>query len=319
MEYTHKNVRLRECNYFGSRALPPELVSISRKCCVSFTIFGPVYRKLYSKVNVVGFAQPWIIYPKNEVYKKLGFFDALKSKLKYRIQKKFFKKADLLVVEHDLVKRKLVEQGFCKDEIEVVSNAVSAPFLNSNLREVLPEIEIKERIKLGYIGRNYIHKNLEFILEINDILISKYKEKVGFVFTLSNEEMDELSFDVKDNFYSYGAINSMQCPSFYEKIDGLIFPSLLECFSASPLEAIISGKPVFACKLPFVSEVYHELNTLFEPGDAEVAADLIYSYFHQSKEGAVNHNALENVNTAKDRAQQYLRIIASKTSQNEVD
>lgn len=318
MNSPHKKIEIRECNSFGLRPLPRELVLISKKCHVSFTIFGPVYRKLYSKINAVGFAQPWIIYPNNPVYSKLNFLNRIKNKLKYRIQKVYFKKADLLIVEHDLVKQKLMEQGFCGNNIEVVNNSVSAPFLEPALREALPEIKIKEKIVLGYVGRNYLHKNLDFILDVNDILISKYGKKVGFLFTLSQEEMKSLSFNEQDNFYSFGSINSMQCPDFYEIIDGLIFPSLLECFSASPLEAIISKKPVFACNLPFISEVYGELNTLFEQGDPEMAADLIYDFFYQKTPNLINYRALESINTAEDRAHHYIRLIASKSNEKKV-
>ena len=46
-----------------------------------------------------------------------------------------------------------------------------------------------------------------------------------------------------------------QCPSYFKELDGIILPSLLECFSATPLEALIMGKPIFLSDRQFNKDV----------------------------------------------------------------
>ena len=73
-----------------------------------FTIFGPLYSISHDFYSIVGFAQPWIIYPNNEVYSYLRFLDKIRYKLKFKIQKYFFSKADELVVELEHVAKGIV-------------------------------------------------------------------------------------------------------------------------------------------------------------------------------------------------------------------
>jgi hypothetical protein len=67
---------------------------------VVFTVFGPLYSFSRQHKNIVGFAQAWIIYPNNECYKLLSILEYIKTKIKFWIQSRFFKRADLLIVEH---------------------------------------------------------------------------------------------------------------------------------------------------------------------------------------------------------------------------
>ncbi|TOD48478.1 hypothetical protein CGJ62_24190, partial [Vibrio parahaemolyticus] len=63
--------------------------------------------KLKSKIKVTGFAQPWIAYPENDMYDTMSFFNALKTKMKFFIQRKFFFRDDILIVEHSSVSKAL--------------------------------------------------------------------------------------------------------------------------------------------------------------------------------------------------------------------
>lgn len=57
-----------------------------------FTLFGPLYRWSPPFRSIVGFAQPWIIYPDNECYDRLPFSQRLRVRLKYCIQSIFLEK-----------------------------------------------------------------------------------------------------------------------------------------------------------------------------------------------------------------------------------
>ncbi|MEL4407380.1 glycosyltransferase [Shewanella algae] len=281
------------------------------------TVFGPNYIVKGCRFNIVGFAQPWIIYPDNCLYLSMSKLMFLKTKLKFYIQKAFFRSADVLIVEHDLVKRKLVELGFKENKISVVNNSVSSYFLESDCltHNKLKRFGGEQDFNIGFLGRGYPHKNLKILFDVDKLLKVKYNIKCNFIFTLTPEEMNEHGFSLLDNFYSYGAINSQLCPSFYNAIDALIFPSLLECFSATPLEAMYMRVPLIASDLPFVTDICHDAATYFDPNSADDIAKSIVRVVVNEEETknkvCVGSRLVESGFTAKQRANMYLSIIDS--------
>lgn len=248
---------------------------------VCFTVFGPLYFKPKVKKHICGFAQPWIAYPINDVYSNLNLIDKFKSRLKFSIQSHIFKQYDQLIVEQQHVKDALVNIGYSQDKIAVVSNCVSTiydmPILWKSLN--FDRSKLKYDINLGFIGRAYLHKNISVLKTVNDILINKYQFFCNFIFTFTKEEMDLLDFTHVDNFLTVGAIQVDQCPAFYNLLDALIFPSLLECFSASPIEAMKMDKTVIASGYPFVREVCGDAAFYFDPLSANDIASTIFNTF----------------------------------------
>src|SRR5690554_5793600 len=210
-----------------------KLRKLAKRADLVFTVFGPQYFNSGAKVNVVGFAQPWIVHPRNGVYKRLKWHVALRYRLKYFLQKLFFARADYLIVEHGSVRERLLGLGL--ENIFVVSNVVSSVFFDDSIRAPLesPIPRNKYDYVLGYIDRPYLHKNMEFLKPVGEILKEKYELNVAFLLTLEEDEMQLNGFDRAD-YYTVGTISSLQCPEFYNAIDGLFFPTLLECFSVSP-------------------------------------------------------------------------------------
>ncbi|MBT3583408.1 MAG: hypothetical protein HN509_00765, partial [Halobacteriovoraceae bacterium] len=100
----------------------------------------------------------------------------------------------------------------------------------------------KSDLTLGIVSRDYPHKNLKVLPDVAVALRQIYGINVRFLVTLTDDE-----WSMRDlRFYKYidnvGSINIAQCPSFYKLLDGVIFPSLLECFSATPIESMIMKK-----------------------------------------------------------------------------
>lgn len=284
----------------------------TKKIDVLFTIFGPVYFKTNATVNIVGFAQSWIAYPKNIAYKKISIFSAIKNKIKFKLQELYFKRADILIVEQEHVKNALVRIGFNKNNILTVYNCYSEVFNDPSVWEPI-QINKSKKFTLGYLGRGYPHKNLKILTCVNDILKNKYNLETLFLFTLSKKEMNDHMFDNIENFESIGEININQCPNFYRNIDALIFPSLLESFSATPVEAMKMKVPVIASDLPFVRSICKDSAFYFNPLDPySIAESIFYAYSNkelcQQKISAAD-KIVSQLPTAKDRANDYIKII----------
>jgi glycosyltransferase involved in cell wall biosynthesis len=289
---------------------------------VVFTIFGPLYIFNKKYVSIVGFAQALIIYPNNEYFKLLNIFEYIIVKLKFWVQSFFFKKADYFIVELDHVKRGLVrELGISPDKIQVVRNCVSDIFTNPSdwSKIFIPKIKNID-LKLGFVGRNYLHKNTVIFPIVAEILKNNYNINVKFYVTFTDLEWSSCSNSFHKHCYNVGSLEVNQCPNFYKSVDSIVFPSLLESFSVTPLEAMVMGKPLFASNRFFNKEICGSHAYYFDPLSPESLASKIY-YFIKSggqtklqKKEARKH-ALSFSNPRK-RAIDYVNIINNFVNNN---
>lgn len=304
-----------ELNVYGLRSPSNEEKKLFNGYDVCFTVFGPFYFKPTVKKHICGFAQPWIAYPDNEAYPKLPLVNRLKTKLKFTVQSYFFKQYEQLVVEQQHVKNALVDIGYSKDKIAVVSNCVSVIYDMPQLWKLLDfdESKLKHDITIGFIGRDYPHKNINILKEVNQFLVDKYNFNCNFIFTFTHDEMKACGFTELDNFFSVGSIKVEQCPSFYQLLDALVFPSLLECFSASPIEAMKMNTTVFASNYPFVMDVCQDAAFYFDALDANSIAEVIVEAFLRPslmvEKREKGLKLVDNLPSAKARALAYLDII----------
>jgi glycosyltransferase involved in cell wall biosynthesis len=278
---------------------------------VVFTVFGPLYCFLPNTKVVVGFAQPWIIYPENEIFKASNIYTRLKIRIKFFIQKLFYFNSDLLVVEHGHVKKGL--EKLSRDlNVEVVHNCVSSVF--GGPKSVSQFKNVDDVIKLGYLSRDYPHKNLDIIPSMLRSLKEGYGLTAKFYVTLTYDEWSSKSLTFRENVINVGSLAVEGCPAFYASLDGVVCPSLLECFSATPLEAMLMKRPVFVSDRHFFRDACGDCALYFDPLLPESIADRIFHYFSQAEsvqEAATNdsYNHALTFNDPKVRAVAYIDLI----------
>lgn len=247
--------------------------------CV-FTVFGPPL--LYWKINshhIIGFALPWIIYKKNNV--PLPFFEKKFILFKNFIKQFFFLYADCLIVELDHVKNQLESNLFLKKlNIKIIHSEVDQIFFNKDNWENLKFPQKKNNTYFfGIISKNYPHKNIYCLLQVKKILQINYSMNVEFFVTFEEKEWEKCSAIFKKEINNLGPIKLAQCPTFYDHLDGVIFPSLLECFSAVPIESLYMKVPLFASNYHFIYDCCENHSQYFDPLDPYDIAYVIYKYF----------------------------------------
>lgn len=283
-----------------------------------FTVFGPLYRSRPGFRSVVGFAQPWIIYPRNECFARLSLLQRLATRLKYRIQSWFFRRADVLVVELEHVRQGLVrELGIPAERIHVVHNCLSRVFLQTELWQPVPMPEVDCDLRLGYLGRNYLHKNTGIFPGIVAALARDHGIRAKFFVTFTPEEWAAATPEFRAACVNVGPLAITQCPSFYRGLDAVVFPSLLECFSATPLETMAMERPLFASDRPFNRDVCGPHAHYFDPLSPESAARAIADVFGRGMPDAAalmhaKAHAIDFSNPA-DRAKRYLSLLEGRT------
>lgn len=289
-----------------------------------FTIFGPLYLSRRIPNHIIGFAQLWILYPRNDANKLLNLKWRVLFRLKFFIQWLFFRlSATRLIVELQHVKDRLVSfKKYPADRIDVINNCIAGFYFDLEKWAPLPLVESLTRrtIKIGYISRSYPHKNLLILLAVARQLEKISNLHFDFFVTLNDAEWSSFPVEFQSKIFNIGPLEIMQCPTFYKSMDGVIFTSLLECFSATPLEAMAMKRPLFASDRKFVRDCCGDNAIYFDPLSSVDIAEKINQWFNympiEEREKHVE-NAYQHVISlpnSKDRAASYIGIINQQLS-----
>lgn len=310
-------------NSFGFKLLWSPLVCRLRTFDAVITLFGPLYVWRLPGANITGFAQPWIIYPDNEIYSALSLWQRVVHRLKFRLQAIFFRRADMLLAELDHVRDGLLRQKIgSAASIRVVRNCLSSLYHAPSSWQPLSVHKSDCDISLGFVGRNYLHKNTRIFSKMIDVLYRDHGVRAKVYVTFTDAEWAACDESFRSAVTNVGPLFVAQCPVFYRSMDAVIFPSLLECFSASPLETMAMERPLFASDRPFNRDVCAEHAIYFDPLDPTDAAAKIASYLQDASQKttrlkAAREHALSFSN-AKDRAEKYLELLVSAAIKNQI-
>ena len=301
-------------NSIGLKLMCSPLASRLQAFDAVFTVFGPLYAWKLSGVNITGFAQPWIIYPNNEVDAINGLLRRCLNRFKFKLQSHFFRRADLLIVELDHVRAGLLKRGIgSSSTIHVVRNCLSSLYSTPASWQQVSVPSTGADIKLGFVGRNYPHKNTKIFPEVIHRLRRDHGINARIYVTFTEDEWTVCDKVFRAEVVNVGPLFVGQCPSFYSHIDAVIFPSLLECFSATPLEAMAMEKPLFASDRPFNRDVCQGHAHYFDPLSPASAAQAIARFFLSGGPNLVALQAARehaiNFSSPKERAEQYLALL----------
>jgi glycosyltransferase involved in cell wall biosynthesis len=279
-----------------------------------FTIFGPLYTLRKPRLSIIGFAQAWIIYPENEVYARFTSAKKLATSIIYFLKRIAFQFcSDFIFVEADHVRSGLVSQRiFSRDKIAVIPNCVSELYFQPHKWTNVDIPDGTSDFKFGIVSRDYPHKNLDILPMVKAALREQYEIDADFVVTLDEDEWSLKSENFRKNILNVGPLKVEQCPLFYKQIDGVIFPSQLECFSATPLEAMVMGKPLFASDRAFVRDFCADFPWYFDPNSASDAARIIAEFIRSGGSASRIEAARQHVLSlpdARHRAISYLTNI----------
>ena len=310
---TNAFLNYKVVNHKGIHAMWSREREILGKFDVILVIFGPAYFLLRSAPLVIGFAQPWIIYDSSEVYQLLSPLQRVTLRGKYWLQSKFFSLGHILLAELEHVRDGIVKRGIVPyDRVRIVRNCISSLYQYEEQWMPLKLPVQKNGYRLGFLGRNYVHKNTVIFPEVLKLLRNHYGIEVDMVVTFNEEEWSKCSQEFQANVSNIGPLALAQCPEFYRQIDAIVFPSLLECCSVTPLEAMAMKCAVFASDRPFVRDVCGEFADYFDPLNPFDLASVIANRLSMPRNEQWLAEAREHArgfSSAKQRAEDYLNCM----------
>ena len=240
---------------------------------VVITIFGPSFWRPRAK-HLVGYAIPHYIYEEES-----PFFNQLKwvPKLKLKVLKKiqllmFSSNSDFLYSETEDCSKKISK--ILGKPCLTIPNTLNQFFL-----KVIPNKRIlTSKLEILCIGANYPHKNFGVLPKVRDAL-KRYEIDFRIHLTIKREDFNT-SFKDKENFINHGVVSIAELAKIYQKGSILLFPTLLECFSATYLEASYFGIPILTSNLSFAKSICGDNAQYFNPTDPKEISDKVYALFN---------------------------------------
>lgn len=299
------------------------------KPSVMYSILAPSYMR-FKCVEVMRCTNPWVNikhlpkYVLEEVTWKTRLHLAIMS---------FVSRCQMRKVHYFVTQSQAAANGINQithtglDNIEVVPNVLPAAY---NGYEVIKVRE--DTFNIVYVTAPHPHKNVDIIPKVAYLLKTKYDlEKIKFIITIPEKNKEFLDsfnsslheYNVANMVENVGYQTQNQLKELYSRCDLFFFPSLLETFSVSLVEALYFKMPIVATNIDFNREVTEDAALYFEPKNAEKAAEQIAKLIKDSalynkmiKVGQERIKLYNDYDKHFNDTVAFLKEVASKTSRN---
>ena len=282
-----------------------------------FTVFGPSYWRPKA-AHTIGFALVWTIYPESVANKSQTFLQKIRKKVDHAVKiREFIRNGDHFIVETEIVKKRLnALHQIPLEKISVVNNTFNSIFNNAYKKNLNDD-----KIRILTIAANYPHKNLAIINGVVESLLNRNFKNFEFILTISYNDYKKM---FNEKFYKYittkGSVKVTECPDLYNTANIMFLPTLLECFSASYLEAMVMMTPIITSNLDFAIDICGDAAIYVDPLSPKNIADKIIELSNdKDKQNFLISNGLERLkkfSDAESRAKQYLEIFENGYKQS---
>ena len=217
---------------------------------VAFTVFGPDYGPRRARRTLVGCADVTSVFP--EFSGIHGLRPSLVHAVRRRVSRRIFRRADRIVAESAHVTAALHERwGIDESRLRVVPNVLNRVFDDPSQQTPLPAgVDLDGAAVFAYPTRAYPHKNLGVLGAARRIAAEGGGPDIRFALTLTDAEWEHLDPATRAASTNVGPLTVAQVPALYAACTGVVFPSLNECFSVTPLEALRAGRTLVASDRP---------------------------------------------------------------------
>lgn len=238
-----------------------------------FVVFGPIYAHFRAQRRVMGYADV------TSILSSPTGSPSLRSRVRGAVSRMEARRQSALIAESPSFKQAVVQRlGIPEGRVHVVPNAV-----NPRVTETTYDETMTARIRAqrdpasslwAYPTRAYPHKNLAFLPRIRSQLATR-GVSIQFCVTLREQEWDAQPKEFRDACINVGELEVPEVGAMMRACDAVFFPSLLEAFSATPIEALANARPLIASDRDFVRSVCGENAIYIDPVDPALAAEQI--------------------------------------------
>jgi glycosyltransferase involved in cell wall biosynthesis len=233
--------------------------------------------------QVILFHQSQLVYPSKH-YGRTFLRELCKMWLIKRWMHKSLKYTNLVFCQTPVVRERFsCAFKYPLDKIKIIPNAVSEFIKKDNQQVIVPEI-LKDRryFNLFFLTKFYSHKNPEVLIDVFKNYGGWLKD-VRCIITVSPEQHPNASkflgnvhkYGLEKHIMNVGPIDQEKLSDYFYSCDGLLFPTLLESFSGTYLEAMHFGLPILTSDIDFAHYICGDAALYFDPWDQRDIAEKI--------------------------------------------
>lgn len=205
--------------------------------------------------------------------------------LRYRatrwLETRIFKQADAVTTICEGLRKDIVQRGVAAGKVTVIPNAVDTEkfsFDAARDESLLQQLNLQDKIVLGFIGSFYAYEGLLLLLEALAEIV-KTKPEVRLLLVGGGPQLQQIEQrvsrpDLRDVVILVGRVPHAEVQRYYQLIDLLVYPRLAMRLTElvtplKPLEAMAQGKLLIASDVGGHHELIRDRETgyLFKAGD----------------------------------------------------
>lgn len=193
--------------------------------------------------------------------------------------------ADLIIVPTGHVRRGLVELGFSKERICVISHGLRAEY-GTQAEDTIDRVIRQYQLKTPYfihVGRLDRKKDIPLILEAHRAFVRSHpavQVPIVFVGPIKNIELGRMIKNYRDSI-GLGWCPEADLAGLIAGASALIFPGRYEGFGLPILEAMATGTPVITSSGGATEEVAGDAAYLVTPGSVQELAQAMHGLVTQ--------------------------------------
>ena len=291
------------------------LDEVVRKECVQsvISIFGPTYWKP-EVYHIAGFAKPHYVYPEFIPNKLYTQFELLTLMLKKCVHLNDISRNTSAVFTETSDVTNRLRLILPSKIVTTISNTYHQIFQDPRSWDKKVAEQIGEYKTIFMVGSPYPHKNFQIIPKVIEVLRTRYPSlNYKFVLTINKKELKVSDPVVYENILFLGRVKMEELPPIYDKVNLVLHPSLLECFSATYVEAMFMGVPLIASDRPFARVVCQNAAYYCDPFNPSDIADKIHLLLEDEDAGTklINegYQQIKQHNDAEKRLEKILELI----------
>ena len=267
-----------------------------------------------STTEVMRFTYPWMTNPNKYAKRLLTKKERIRMRIHDWIVLQFLKRCSYFITQTETAKDGIINlTGQTEDHVKVIANTLPSSFLS------------EERINnhtsytdIACIGGPSKHKNFEIIPNVIFSLINNFGHNdVRFHVTIPEDtpiwasiKSKARELNVLNHIINYGKVCQKELANIYRNCSISYLPSLLEVFSATPLESMYFGLYIVATDLSFNRDVMADSALYCDPEDYNDAAEKIHQLIaYDEIRNSLNEAMIEQLKRYNDFDSYYRNTI----------
>jgi len=255
---------------FDTITLPDKVRSIKPDVILAL---GNIGTRSHSIPHAILVHDAHYVYPRRH-YGQMTASQHLRYFVQKRQMKHCLKKTPILYCQTKTMLKHTQKTFGIHGRAEILSNGISSGVVQGLDNTDTPQ-EFKpfeEHFRLICLTRYNPHKNLEAIVDLFINAGEKLQNIVVFI-TIAAEQhpnakriLDKIhQYDLSDHIVNLGPVEQRRIPAYFKNCHALLFPTLLESFSATYLEAMQLDLPILTSDLDFAHETCGPAALYFDP------------------------------------------------------